>query len=168
MPKSLAVARAREKLLSTYNHLYKKHHCPMGRGGCFYCGEPYSQWDHIPPITRVEERRPEDWKRAGYKFWLVKSCKACNMSLGNKRLFTTQDRLEYLERRLSDKYEKGAALWSKKEKDEMSPMFQIMIEGRQVGLRILIDRIRHVQQRAIDAETHPENSGDSSPSKSRT
>lgn len=49
--------------------------------GCAYCGDTYSEWDHLRPL--VVDKRPTGYISEIHN--LVPSCGKCNQSKGNKR-----------------------------------------------------------------------------------
>jgi len=92
----------RKQALSVYADLYKFfQHDPSNPFTCFYCGEPASTIDHVPPISRVDDYRAFKLR---HEFYLkVPCCKECNSTLQDSLQMHIIDRTikahELLERR---------------------------------------------------------------------
>lgn len=149
--------KERKRLQAAYGHLYSRYFAEAmpGSFGCFYCAEPADTIDHCPPLSWVEHRRPQDWKRDKIAFHTIVCCRDCNKVLGDRGLFTALSRTTLIRQKLETKYEREAALWSEEEIAQMSPRFQKSIRARSSLLRMLVERIRAAQWREMveaDAE----------------
>lgn len=152
----MAKNKERERLAKTYNSLYSTHFSGDGkRNCCFYCGDMAESVDHVPPLTWVESKTIKEWKKSRIPFVRIQCCMECNKLLGNKPLFTVQERVEYLEKKLLDQYEKRSTLWSKEEISEMSLMFQRQIIAKQNQAKHLLTRARGLQERLMRFDTFP-------------
>lgn len=136
----------RKLLLRQYGHLYQRVDAP--RDKCVYCGDSASTLDHCPPLSSAPlwDRRPTSRPR----FLLAPSCAECNLILGDRHLVTLTERVEFIFRRLTSKYEKAFALWPEEDIREMSPEFQISIRARKRGLTLLLGRVRHAELCALN------------------
>lgn len=149
--------KERKRRQKTYGHMYRRHRGEtIDRDSCFYCGAPAEHLDHCPPLAWIDSRTSEQWRDASIPIVLLPSCGKCNQALGDKPLFTALDRLLHLENMLDVQYEKGAALWSDAELEDMSESFKHAIQTRRRALADLLARLRHVQWRVIHDETFPE------------
>lgn len=140
----------RNRLLRIYGKFYSQHYYsrpPEIRGDCYYCGEFADTIEHVPPVSRIEERSIAEWKASGIDIFTVRCCSHCNSMLGAKRLLTIEERLAYIENQLTKKYERESKLWSASEIAEMSPEFRRTITARQNKKIQLLERIRNVQWR---------------------
>ncbi len=141
----------RARLSRTYNHLYTPHSFEgQNVRECFYCADPAETRDHCPPLSWVETRKQEAWRDAGVAFVTVPCCAPCNGLLGRKGLFTLKERADYLEQRLSAKFDRESTLWSEDEIDEMGPSFQKTIRARQKAVDDLARRVQNAQARSIN------------------
>ena len=141
----------RDAILRQYGQLYDWHEYERlpGSMGCYYCGDPANTVDHIPPLSAVDTRKTDDWRKDGFKFLKVRCCSACNSSLGPKWLFRPLDRAKYIEERLIRKYEREANLWSEEEIKEMGPEFQRTIRAKKKAAVLLLERLRAAQWRVL-------------------
>lgn len=144
----------REDILKTYGSFYEYHYSELG--ACFYCGDLGGEIDHCPPVSWIESRTIVEWRESRIPLVKVSSCSSCNRTLGARPFFTVYERLRFLARVLESEYERRASLWAEEEIREMSPMFQKMIYARKAQLVNLHARVRSVQQRLCNTESHPE------------
>ena len=86
---------------------------------CYYCGDVATEMDHVPPISTVEffdvTREPAD-------FFLVPSCKECNLLGGSEPLGILDARAEYIREKLKWRHRKHwrqTQLWTEEEVDEL-------------------------------------------------
>lgn len=143
----------RIRLKKTYGHLYDWHF--SSRTGCFYCGDLAGTVDHCPPLSFCDSKDNKWFNNKKIKLLKVRACINCNMMLGDRPLLTLMDRADYVRRKLELKAEK-AIIWTKDEINEMSAMFQKMINGKKTQQDILLQRIRFAQQLAYRCEDFPE------------
>jgi len=141
----------RARLSRIYNHLYTPHSFEgQNIRECFYCGDPAETRDHCPPLSWVETRQQDAWRDAGVPFLTVPCCTPCNSLLGGRGLFTLKERVDYVEQRLSIKFDRETTLWSEDEIGEMSPSFQRTLRARQHAVDALAKRVQNAQARSID------------------
>jgi len=152
MAKVLTKTKIRALLIKKYGQRYERHW--SSRKGCFYCGDNWADLDHCPPLSWLDTKDLKWFKEREIGFYLVNSCKDCNNSLGDKPLFTLQERADFTRSRLEKKAEK-TVLWSKDEIDEMSPRFQKSILARQQIQNRVLDRLRYAQELQFRAEDFP-------------
>lgn len=148
-------AKERKRLLQIFGHLYERHYTEEGYR-CFYCNEAADGLDHVPPISWVETYSKEFWKENQYPFATIPCCRDCNSALGNRRLFSVEDRLKFLESFYDAKFTKEYIPWSEAEIREMGPFFQKSIRARQEKARIFLDKVQAVQKRLIKPDTFPD------------
>lgn len=105
-------ARTRELLWDKYDHHYTRADGDVMK--CHYCGDPSGCLDHCPPLSWV------DVMGIGY-FWeekipLVKvpACMECNGVLAAHKLFSFEERRQYLEMAMKRRYKRLLKLpaWS--------------------------------------------------------
>lgn len=146
--------RERIRLRKVYGSLYSPYYADPYPGGfgCFYCAEPAGTRDHCPPLTWYETRTMENWKRDGVEMVTLPACLDCNRTLGERALFTPLLRVQYVVKKLEQKYERKSTLWPEDEIAEMSPEFQRTIRARVGQLRVLLDRLRAAQWREMVEE----------------
>ena len=141
--------------LKHYGHLYERWNFEKDTGRCFYCDEAPETRDHIPALSWVDVLVNAKHNRR-YRYWLVPSCSECNAELHDKALHTIFERACYIEKKLTAKYERKHMLWSKQELAKMSRTMQVAIKAKLAKNNILLDRIRAVQLRLLDADAFPE------------
>lgn len=152
MAKGLTQQKIRALLLKKYGSRYERHW--SSRKGCFYCGDNWAELDHCPPLSWLDTKDHKWFKDRRIGFHLVNSCSDCNRSLGDRPLFTLQERANFIRIRLEKKAEK-IVLWSKEEISEMSPRFQKSILARQQMQNRVLDRLRYAQELQFRAEDFP-------------
>lgn len=92
-------------------------------GYCVYCGDYQTVWDHVYPISRIEEL---PFLARSY---MVEACVECNAILGNKVFHTIGERQAHIHGFLRNKYKVYLACrWTKSELDELGPNLRYDIE----------------------------------------
>jgi hypothetical protein len=142
----------RELLIKTYGHLYEKHF--SSRAGCFYCGDIASTVDHCPPISFCDVKDQKWFKEKNIKFYKVSSCFDCNKKLGAKHLFTLYERANFIMNKLETQTDK-VVNWSQDEMQEMSAMFEKIIQAKQEKNKILYERVRFCQELIVKPNDFP-------------
>lgn len=143
----------RNRLYRTYNALYNPHYIEEGYF-CIYCNSPADTRDHVPPLAWVEPFGLETFRKSGIPFVTVPSCRECNGLLGDRKLLTVEDRLEYLEKKYHDLFDK-LVRWSDDELEEMGDSFQKSIRAQRHREEDLKRKIRAIEQRAVKPWTLP-------------
>ena len=71
-------SKKRKEAVSKFDHLYKHIYGERGQFYylCVYCGEPASERDHVPPITRVDDYR--NLHLENELFLKIPCCRECN------------------------------------------------------------------------------------------
>lgn len=115
-------SKERTRLIKTYNHLYERLYTEEGFL-CFYCNAPADTLDHSPPLTWVEPYGVKAFKEAQIPFALIPCCAECNTFLGDRKLFTAEDRLEYLINKYH-KIQSKLVRWTLDEISEMGDSFK--------------------------------------------
>lgn len=151
--KTSSAKKERLLLQKVFGKRYVHHYSKFP--GCFYCGDFAQTIDHCPAISFCSVKDAKWFKENKIKFYTVQCCVSCNSRLSNRRLFTLQERAEYIVRRLEIEAEKFI-LWSDKEMQEMSPMFRQMIMAKKTQHKALLARIRFCQQLIFRQEDFPE------------
>ena len=146
--------QVRKTLMKIYGHLYSRH-IYEDDSRCFYCGDYRTGFDHVPPLFVVDGVTTAVLRRMEIPLVLVSCCTNCNSLLGAKRIATTMERTCHLYSRLTAQYEKSVALWSPEELLEMSDMFRKMIKARNRMNVQLLFRIRNLEKRMLDHDSHP-------------
>lgn len=142
----------RDLLLKTYGHLYERHF--SSRPGCFYCGEPGGTIDHCPPISFCEIKNQKWFKEKRLKFYKVVCCADCNKRLADRQLLTLFERASYILQRLEAKTNK-VVRWSQDEMEEMSMVFEKIINAKQEQNKILFERVRFCQELLVKPDDFP-------------
>ena len=142
--------KARLLQLRTYGHLYERADAP--RSVCLYCGDVASTLDHCPPLASAHLW--EKSTRSRPKFLLVPACCECNSLLGDRHLVSLDERVNFVFKRLSTKYERNFVLWPEPDIEEMSPMFQKTIRAKKRSLGLLLTRVRHAELCALNGLDH--------------
>jgi hypothetical protein len=95
---STAVRRAD---LTAVHWRYRRWGIP---GVCYYCGCLGDSYDHVPPVSLapIEHEHCQDMP-----FWLIPSCRECNVHLGNLPVLLIGARKAHLLRKYRVKYRKA-------------------------------------------------------------
>lgn len=144
----------REQLIKQHNHKYIRHYTNEGYY-CFYCGDPADTLDHVPPLSVIDSMPYEQRKRFEIPAVLVPCCSECNGALGDRRLTTVQDRLNFLESYYDAFFKKQQAMWHEEEIKQLGYTLQVGVRARQERLQRYIHKIRGIQRRSLFVETHP-------------
>lgn len=144
----------RNRLYRTYNPLYTRHYIEEGYQ-CFYCNSPAETLDHVPPLSWIEPFGTEALSKAKIALSTVPCCRECNTFLGDRKLLTVDDRLEYLEKKYHTLFDK-LVRWSDEELAEMGESFQKSIRAQQWRERDLMDKIRAIEKRSCKPWTFPD------------
>lgn len=88
---------------------------------CVYCGEPATERDHVPPLTRFYDYEALGFKRNFYM--LVPCCGRCNSLLSNSLQDDILKRVEHLKNLLAKKNKKRlkAPEWDFEECRDLGP-----------------------------------------------
>lgn len=99
---------------------------------CVYCGTFADCRDHIIPISFL---RGTGDRRGSFvdKINLVRACSECNHIAGSKVFSNLDDKREYIQSRLKQKYKKLLLFpsWNENELEEMSQKFKQIIRLKQ-------------------------------------
>jgi hypothetical protein len=144
----------RNRLYRTYNRLYTRHYIEEGYF-CIYCLSPADTLDHVPPLAWIETFGTEALRKSKIPLATVPCCRECNSLLGDRKLLTVMDRLEYLEKRYNKLFDK-LVRWSDDELEEMGQSFQQSIRAQRYREDELIRKIRAIEQRIIRPWTLPD------------
>ena len=140
--------------MKTHGHKYKRHFLSEGYY-CFYCGDPASTLDHVPPLNEMDHLPYEKRKRDKIPASLLPCCLECNQALGSRRLVYVEERLLFLESYYDAKLKKKSAQWTDDEINELGYSLKEYVKHEQEKLRRYVDKIRNIQGRYIRTETHP-------------
>ena len=144
----------RNRLYRTYNTLYTRHYIEEGYI-CIYCNSPADTLDHVPPLSWIEPFGLETFRSSGIPLSTVPCCRECNSLLGDRKLLTVQDRLEYLEKKYHSLFDK-LVRWSDEEIEEMGESFQKSIRAQKWRENDLSRKIRAIEQRSVKPWTLPD------------
>lgn len=144
----------RKALKEIYHHLYERHYMEQPNR-CFYCDEPMTCLDHVPPLSSMEGLNTAELRRYGIPMLLIPACTDCNTMLGDRHLLTVAERLDYLENKLARELDKKFTLWSEDEINELGPSLQNVVRAKQRKLRDKVSRLRKIQERIVQPDTHP-------------
>jgi len=127
-----------------YNHLYAlapSERSEFGWPRCVYCGEPADTLDHVPPLSRVDDYRALGVHRERYL--LVKSCKPCNVALGDSLQNDVLERIEVIKRRLRKKLGRRDTgyVWSDDDLTELGPNLRSHVGSAMRKTESLVRRI---------------------------
>lgn len=106
--------------LRRYSGIYRVFYCPKEFFyKCFYCGCFGAEYDHCPPMSRVDDYRALNLPREEYI--QVLACRECNSLLGSSLQNSLVDRLLDVRTLLKNRYSKELSMpkWSKREKMEL-------------------------------------------------
>lgn len=143
----------RIRLYKTYNSLYTRHYIEEGYV-CIYCNSPAETLDHSPPLSWIEPFGVSAFRKASIPLVTVPCCKECNNLLGDRKLLTVEERLEYLEKKYHSLFDK-LVRWSEEEINEMGASFQKTLRAQQWREEDLSRKIRAVEQRLVKPWTLP-------------
>lgn len=108
-----------------YNWLYKRF--GDNWNNCIYCGDISNVFDHVPPISKVENINIEEFKNDGFNFYLYPSCQECNSLLSNVMIIDLFDRMNFLFDKYTEIAKKLDQLWDQKQIDELGPNLKSVI-----------------------------------------
>lgn len=120
---------------------------------CVYCGLDATDRDHLVPVSFLRNGKRKGVFEAQET---VPSCRECNSLLGNNVFDTFEDRLDYVQKRINDKY--GDILrqvdWSESEIAEMGynfrvPLKAVMLAKKITKLRLLWPAVSDWSERSI-------------------
>lgn len=144
----------RNRLYRTYNTLYNRHYIEEGYV-CIYCNSPAETLDHVPPLAWIEPFGLETLRKSGIPLSTVPCCRECNGLLGDRKLLTVEDRLEYLEKKYNSLFDK-LVRWSDDELEDMGESFQKSIRAQRWREDDLSRKIRAIEQRIVRPWTLPD------------
>lgn len=100
---------------------------------CIYCGLPADTYDHVPPISRVEDYRAYYLEREEYL--KICSCRQCNNYLGDTIQPSVLDRLDALKIILEKKLSKYLRMgdWTEEELSNLNGRLKQTVED---GIRL--------------------------------
>ena len=132
----------RDQRLSLYHHRYDK----AGEKGdlCLYCGERATGFDHVPPLSVVD-----NLVRCGLQVLnlrLYPCCSECNSILGDIYLATLKERRDHLLKYYLKKYHKTLSipLWYDQELATIGSTLQKWIESKEAKSRRAMRKIEHL------------------------
>jgi hypothetical protein len=143
----------RNTLHRIYNGLYTRHYIEEGYF-CIYCLAPADTLDHVPPLAWIEPFGIEAFRRSKIPLVTVPCCRECSGLLGDRKLLTVMDRLEYLEKKYQSLFDK-LVRWSDEELEDMGQSFQQSIRAQRYREDELTRKIRAIQQRVVKPWTLP-------------
>lgn len=117
---------------------------------CTYCGAAADSLDHVVPYSwnHVKKRKGNAGSQgSGEKVW---SCRECNSLLGDKPLFTVEQRRDYIRKALSKRASK-TAVWSDEELDELGPSLRSAVEFGQTKSSRAQARINNASRACLEA-----------------
>ena len=115
-------SKERARLIRAYHHLYERLYTEEGFE-CFYCASPADTIDHSPPLSWIEPYGLKAFKEAEIPLATIPCCSECNTLLGDKKLFTAEDRLIYLLSKYS-KLRSKLVNWTLEEISDMGESFK--------------------------------------------
>ena len=116
---------------------------------CYYCGDPASTIDHVPPLDFVDAYGSDHCVRYDIDMVKVPSCSECNRHLGNRPLLTLRDRAEFIYDDISRTYKRIIELpdWTADEIDGMGDGMRGTIEEEQVKKQWVESRLTFIKTR---------------------
>ena len=124
----------RKQSKAHYHHTYKR--IPTGTESCcYYCGEPSTELDHVPPLSAAHLAKVR---------YLVPSCHECNALLSDRAILKLEQRASYLSEKYKKRYCKvlRAPHWSREEIDGLKGRLKEMIIEDLESQKIINERIR--------------------------
>jgi hypothetical protein len=115
-------SKERTRLLRAYNHFYERLYTEEGFE-CFYCAAPADTLDHSPPLAWLEPYGIKAFKESEIPLALIPCCSECNGLLGDRKLFTAEDRLTFLLSKYK-KLQSKLVNWTLEEISEMGDSFK--------------------------------------------
>ena len=149
------VKKYRQHLHNIYKDRYVRHFLDEGYY-CFYCGDPATGLDHMPPLFYMDSLSLGYIKKNKISCALLPCCTECNLKGGNKMHLTVMDRLLFLESTYEKHFKKMKSLWSADEIDELGPSLRSFVIAKQEKINRYIDKIRNIQKRMTRSDTFPE------------
>ena len=149
-----AKSKERIRLNKLHGHKYKRLFLNEGYF-CFYCADPASSLDHVPPLSSMDNLDYDYRKKHSIPCALLPCCMDCNAALGDRKLFTAMERLQYLESYYEAKLMKQRKLWSDDEIEELGGSLKDYVRARQEKISRFMYKIRAIQMRQIRPETFP-------------
>jgi hypothetical protein len=139
---------------------------------CTYCGILSDTVDHIPP-TSIRPMLVDLGLSAQYPFIVVRACRECNCALGDRALWTVEQRKEYIARWLRRRYRRYLAIpeWSQEALQALEyPLREMTIHGLAVKSLVLarIARAEGKETIVVRENAEPERALDLSKTNIRT
>lgn len=114
---------------------------------CFYCGETATEKDHIIPVSYyyVGKRKGRNFMGQYNSKNLVDCCKQCNVIAGNKIFDDKEQKKNYIQQILTQKYKKIINMphWSEKQIKEMGKNLAKEIKICQLAKMWILNRINY-------------------------
>lgn len=112
---------------------------------CVYCGQPATERDHVPPITRVC-----DYLSLGLKnntFIKVPSCNSCNVILSDSLQEDIFQRIEELKNHLIRKNKKHfyAKEWLEEDKKELGKNLKSFVNAKLHKEKLIKSRVEYYE-----------------------
>lgn len=153
------MSKYRKALQRIYAPFYKRH---FTEGGfvCFYCNEPGYCLDHVPPISYILRYSISEWHKLKIPLVLLVSCQRCNIWLGDKPLFTIQERLEYLIDRYNTNISIKLPSWSTEELSLISVELALQITKKLELRNLRLHQLQQLKTRLLDINSWPKEDDD--------
>lgn len=117
----------------------------MEEDPCYYCGLIADTIDHTVPQSLLKRLFDYDNEMPpGIKTMLVRACTECNSTLGGKIFNTLSDRMNYVKKRLRERYKKILSIpyWSEEELAELDGRLRQSVEASLAQKRVIQYRLR--------------------------
>ena len=141
----------RQQLLKQYGQIYSKFEGAKTQE-CWYCKQPKECVDHCPPLSSLSFLDVHKFREHGGNFVLIPSCMSCNSLLGERKLFTPNERISWLLGAYNKLFDKSYYGWSDEEVREMGFVFRTMINASRLKSNSYIDRIKSIEKTIVGIE----------------
>lgn len=151
------MSKLRRLTLRQYGQLYHRLD-NTDQEHCWYCGDGRECLDHVPSLGMLPNIDVKKFRESGGRFLLVPCCSSCNSLLGNRRLYTPNERISWLLGAYHKLFDKAYYGWSDTEVSEMGYTFRVMISAGISKSNSYISKIRAIERRILDIENFTNNS----------
>jgi hypothetical protein len=113
---------------------------------CVYCGEQWTDREHIFPYSWLERFvTPTNLKAEQLWTWIVPSCHECNLIASAAVFLTPQEKRDHIRQRLTTKHSKAikSLEWTPEELRPMGPKMRAYIKRHQATAQTIKRRIQY-------------------------
>jgi hypothetical protein len=109
---------------------------------CEYCGDPSDTVDHTPAISHRHQIIMAGLKKR-IPFISVPACRSCNSTIGNRPLWSTEERRDYVKKRLRRRYASLLRMprWNRDDLEELDGRLREYVKNSNTELGVLKARL---------------------------